>query len=268
MTRHQARYAIDVALDYRIADDSAILLAIEALSDDEQHVLDETMTLAGVSFRPVAQDPGAVARYRWINAVAGPLAIRYHAEVAVDRQAAVLAEQPATPLSQLPPTIAQHLFASRYCDPAQFQPLLAAEFGYQVSHPGDGALMARIAEWVKAHIAYEPVSHSGTTAADTLLARAGICRDFAHIMVACARACGVPARFVSSYAFALDPPDFHAVAELWLGGRWHLVDATGLAPTDSLVRIARAEDAVAASFMTIFGAGDMVAQRVTVTQLD
>lgn len=268
MINHRGRYAVDVALDYDIAADSAILLAIEALNDDQQQVLDETVTLAGVPFRPVMQEQGAFARYRWINAVAGPLTIRYHAEVAVNRPLAVLAEQPATPLSQLPPSIAQHLFASRYCDPAQFQPLLAAEFGYQPSHPGDGALMARIAEWVNAHIAYEPVSHSGTTAADTLLARAGICRDFAHIMVACARAAGVPARFVSSYAWQLDPPDFHAVAELWLGDHWHLVDATGLAPTDSLIRIARAEDAVAASFMTIFGAGEMVSQNVAVKRLD
>ncbi|MGL4313378.1 MAG: transglutaminase-like domain-containing protein [Sphingomonas sp.] len=263
-----SRYAVDVALDYRIAEDSAILLAIEALTDSEQTVIDEEMSLAGVPFNPIAQVPGAFARYRWINAVAGPLAIRYRAEVTVERADAALAEQPATPLSQLPPTIAQYLFASRYCDPAQFQPLLSAEFGYEVGRPGDGALMDRIRGWVHEHIAYEPVSHSGTTAADTLLARAGICRDFAHIMVACARACGVPARFVSSYAWQLSPPDFHAVAELWLGGRWHLVDATGLAPASSLIRIARAEDAVAASFMTIFGAGEMVDQSVAVTKLD
>lgn len=262
------RFAVDVALDYRIAEDSAILLAIEALTDGEQTVIDEEMTLAGVPFNPISQVSGAFARYRWINAVAGPLAIRYRAEVSVERADAALTDQPATPLSQLPPTIAQYLFASRYCDPAQFQPLLAAEFGYEVGRPGDGALMDRVRAWVHEHIAYEPVSHSGTTAADTLLARAGICRDFAHIMVACARACGVPARFVSNYAWQLDPPDFHAVAELWLGGRWHLVDATGLAPTSSLIRIARAEDAVAASFMTIFGSGQMVSQVVDVTRLN
>jgi transglutaminase-like putative cysteine protease len=268
MSGAAGRFLVDVALDYRITEDSAILLAIEALSDGEQQVADEEMTLAGVSFRPIAQVPGSFARYRWINAVAGPLAIRYRAEMTVARAEATLADQPATPLSQLPPTIAQYLFASRYCDPAQFQPLLAAEFGYTVGRPGDGALMDRIRAWVHDHIAYEPVSHSGTTAADTLLARAGICRDFAHIMVACARACGVPARFVSCYAWQLNPPDFHAVAELWLGGRWHLVDATGLAPTNSLIRIARAEDAVAASFMTIFGVGDMLDQQVMVTKRD
>jgi transglutaminase-like putative cysteine protease len=83
-------------------------------------------------------------------------------------------------------------------------------------------------------------------------------------MIALARAAGVPARFVSAYAHQLDPPDFHAVAEVWMAGRWHMVDATGLAPEASLVRIARVSDAVDASFMTIFGSAQMLSQRVSV----
>ncbi len=264
---HSGRYAIDVALDYFIAEPCAILLAIEAANDSEQAVTHEAIRIANVDFAPVADVPGAVARYRWINAVAGPLTIRYQAEVAIDRPVATLADQPPTPLSQLPATIAPYLFASRYCDPVQFQPFLAAEFGHPLTAPGDGALMERVRAWVHDHIRYDCVSNPTTTAADTVLARAGICRDFAHLMIAFARSAGVPARFVSGYAWQLDPPDFHAVVELWLGGRWHLVDATGLAPVDSLVRIARSEDAGAASFMTLFGAGNMLDQRVSVTQL-
>ena len=47
--------------------------------------------------------------------------------------------------------------------------------------------------------------------------------------------------------------------------RWHLIDATGLAPEQSMVRIARSRDAVDASFMTVFGAAKMVTQSVRVT---
>jgi transglutaminase-like putative cysteine protease len=40
-----------------------------------------------------------------------------------------------------------------------------------------------------------------------------VCRDFAHLGIALCRALGIPARFVSAYAYQLQPPDFHAVFE-------------------------------------------------------
>jgi transglutaminase-like putative cysteine protease len=262
-------FAVNVRLDYDIADACPILLAIEALHDDEQTLLSDVMTVNGVTFSKSAeQHERAEARYRWIDAVAGRLRIDYQAEVIVAREAVPLASLPATPLSRLPPVVAPWLLASRYCDPVRFQPLLADEFGHDLSQPGDGALMERVRGWVNEHIAYQPVSDTSTTAGDTFIARAGVCRDFAHLMIAFARAAGVPARFVGAYAWQLDPPDFHAVAELWLDGRWHLVDATGLAPTDSLIRIARSADVVASSFMTIFGSGQVVDQRVVVERVN
>ncbi|WP_428701150.1 transglutaminase-like domain-containing protein, partial [Staphylococcus aureus] len=68
-----------------------------------------------------------------------------------------------------------------------------------------------------------------TTAGDTFISRQGICRDYAHLMICLARAAGVPARIASVYALGVNPPDFHAVAEIFLGGEWHLVDPTGMA---------------------------------------
>ena len=52
--------------------------------------------------------------------------------------------------------------------------------------------------------------HSAT---QTLLARQGVCRDFAHLVTAMLRARNVPARLVSVYAPGLSPMDFHAVVE-------------------------------------------------------
>ena len=63
-------------------------------------------------------------------------------------------------------------------------------------------------------------------ATDTLLKRRGVCRDFAHLVVALLRACDVPARLASVYAPGLKPMDFHAVAEAYVDGAWHVVDAT------------------------------------------
>ena len=58
------------------------------------------------------------------------------------------------------------------------------------------------------------------------------------------------------------------MVDVWLDGRWHLVDASGLAPREGLIRIAVGRDATDISFMTIFGHAQFVDQQVTVTRLD
>ena len=76
----------------------------------------------------------------------------------------------------------------------------------------------------------------GTTVPKILAEREGVCQDFAHLVVACARAHGVPARYVSGY-LATDPPPgrermvgvdaSHAWAAVRLpGGYWLAVDPT------------------------------------------
>lgn len=264
--RHEGAYTIDVALDYRIEQPTSILLAIEALEDGEQTLAGEELSINGAVQAPSPRSSGP-ARYRWIEAAAGDLSIRYRAEARVARDLAELNTLPLTPYAALPPEVAPWLFASRHCDPTRFERILADEMNLPAGWVADGSTIALIRDWIKGHLSYEPVSTAETTATDTYIARAGVCRDYAHLMIALARAAGVPARFVSSYAYQLNPPDFHAVAEVWMAGRWHMVDATGLAPEHSLVRIARVSDAVDASFMTIFGSAEMLAQRVTVSRL-
>jgi transglutaminase-like putative cysteine protease len=62
---------------------------------------------------------------------------------------------------------------------------------------------------------------------------------------------------VSAYAYGLNPPDFHAYIEAFLGGRWILFDPTRLAPQSSFVRIGHGRDAADTSFATIFGGAVM-----------
>lgn len=79
----------------------------------------------------------------------------------------------------------------------------------------------------------------------------GSCRDFAHLGVALCRAIGVPARFAAVYTPGLAPMDFHAVFETLTGNRWLVHDPTGLAPRQSLVRIATGRDAADAAFAAV-----------------
>ena len=92
-------------------------------------------------------------------------------------------------------------------------------------------------------------------------------------MVTLARASAIPARYVSCYAPGVDPPDFHAVAEVFLadpavpgGGAWHLVDATEMADPAETVKIGVGRDAADVSFMTVFGDARFEDKEVSVTK--
>jgi transglutaminase-like putative cysteine protease len=123
-------------------------------------------------------------------------------------------------------------------------------------------------DWIAANFSYVPgVSHASTSAADSFLVRQGVCRDYAHVLVSMARAASIPARYASVYAPDVDPPDFHAVAEVWLAGDWHLVDATGMARPDEIARIGVGRDAADSSFLSSFGIAQLVNQEVKVTRV-
>lgn len=139
---------------------------------------------------------------------------------------------------------------SRYCESDRLAPFARAEFGTLRG----AELLDTVADWVSSRIAYIAGSSRPTDGAvATLLAGQGVCRDFAHLVVAIFRGCDVPARIASVYAPGLQPMDFHAVAEVFVDGRWVAVDATRLAPRSSLVRIATGRDAADIAFLTTTG---------------
>jgi transglutaminase-like putative cysteine protease len=140
----------------------------------------------------------------------------------------------------------------------------ATEFGALRSHPEAAAALA---SWVFERLAYEPGSSGPLdTAVDTLVAGAGVCRDFAHLTIALCRALGVPARLVAVYAPGVSPMDFHAVVEARGPRGWEVVDPTRLAPRSSLVRIATGRDAADTAFaMTLAGTAELVTSEIWAT---
>jgi len=149
---------------------------------------------------------------------------------------------------------------SRYVDSDRLVALAAAETG-----GAQGLELARaVTAWVGRRLAYVPGSSRPTDgASDTLLAGQGVCRDFAHLVAGILRARDVPARVTAVYAPGLSPMDFHAVAEAWVDGAWHLLDATGLAPRQALVRIATGRDTADTAFLTTTGPVQLLGQEVT-----
>lgn len=153
---------------------------------------------------------------------------------------------------------------SRYAESDALAPTAAAEFD-GIDDPA--AMLAAVSSWVGTHLSYVSGSSLPTDGATrTLLNRQGVCRDYSHLCIALLRARGIPARLVAVYAPGLDPMDFHAVAEAWIDGAWRVVDATTLAPRQSLVRIATGRDAADTAFLNVLsGRADLVEIEVTAT---
>lgn len=257
------RLKIDARLDYHFPDPADVLLQIEAAPlPDQILVQDRLKVTTGEPLTTIPSHQG-IGRRTWAVGD-GRFSVHYSATVDVTRDLPPLERLAGVPLRDLPGETTEYLWPSRYCPADKLKDFAADRFGALEG----GARIAAMAEWTRTKLAYTPGCSDGdTTACDTFLQRRGICRDYAHLLISFARALDMPARMVSAYAWDLDPPDFHAVVEIWLDGGWRLVDPTGLAPEEGLVRIGVGRDATDISFMTIFGAAEMDSQKVQVRRI-
>ena len=257
------RLSIEADLDYVIDGAADVLLQVEVAAMTDQRLLAQRLDVWCEGPLAAVAGEDSIGQRTWARGV-GAFRAEYRAEVLVERAALDLTALPGSPPRALPGLTIPYLLSSRYCEAEKFESYVTRRFG----DLSGGALAMAIVGWVRDEIAYESNTSTGeTTAMSTFVQRRGVCRDFAHLVVAMCRAGGIPARCVSAYAPGVDPPDFHAVAEVWLDGGWHLVDATGMAGCGDLARVAVGRDATDIAFMTVFGTAQLMSQRVRVVAL-
>ncbi|WP_420144539.1 transglutaminase-like domain-containing protein [Sphingobium sp.] len=257
------RIAIEAILDYEFAEPTDVLLAVEAAAMPDQRVVAQSHIIDNAG--PLTNKVGGsgIGRRTWTRTGTGRMLSTYRATVEVDRAPVTIAHLPKNPLPSLPEDVLPFIWPSRYCEADRFGSFVGGHF----PHLEGGALVQALVDWVHDNLVYVPGSSNiTTTAADTFVAQQGVCRDYAHLTAALIRSRDIPARLVSVYALGLEPPDFHAVVEVWLDGAWQLVDATRLAPVETMARIAVGRDATDIAFMTIFGGATMNAQSITVAR--
>ncbi len=169
---------------------------------------------------------------------------------------------PLTPVQDLPDEALPYLLPSRYCQSDLFMDTAASYTGG--AKPGYDQAEA-IRRWIHTNIRYQyGVSNGSTSAVDTEKARAGVCRDFAHLGITVCRALGIPARMVFGYLHQLDPMDLHAWFEAFVGGRWFTFDATQENPRGNRVVIGYGRDAADTAQMSEYGPMTVSAQSVWV----
>jgi transglutaminase-like putative cysteine protease len=217
--------------------------------------LSEELSLTPGLFAQEYVDPVTHGRYLRFRAGVGEVKVRYAATVEISHHLEDPAVLQEIWIPNLPGHVLPFLYPSRYCPSDTLNALAMQQFGSLWQ--GYGRVQA-ICDWVNRHVEFVSGSSCGTTsAADTLQQRQGVCRDFAHLMIALCRAVNIPARFTTGLDFgadpALGPTDFHAYVEAFVGGRWYIFDPSGTAIPMGFVRLTSGRDAADSAYASLFG---------------
>lgn len=234
---------------------SDFILNIHAAQTPCQSVVSEKLQTTPVVETALFTDPTSGNRYARMRVEPGILSIRYDAAVEIAHRFESPDKVWELPIAQLPPEALAYIYPSRYCQSDRLRQFANTEFGGIA--PGYWRVRA-IQDWVHKHTRFVSGSTNATTSAvDTLVEKVGVCRDFAHLMIALCRALNIPARFATGIDYGSDPAfgptDFHAYVEVFLSGRWYLFDPSGMALPMGLIRLGIGRDAADVSFATIFG---------------
>jgi transglutaminase-like putative cysteine protease len=253
----RVRMELQIDLSYDIVDPygADFVFNIHAAHTPSQAVSNERLVLNQDIATQVHTDPATRNRYLRLHGEPGRLELSYSATVDITHHREDPVQLPEVPVRYLPQDVMGYIYPSRYCQSDRLLRLAHNEFG---ALPQGYSRVQAICDWVRRHVAFTSNTSNFTTAAvDTLIEQVGVCRDFAHLMIALCRAVNIPARFTSGTDYgadpALGPPDFHAYVEVYLGDRWYIFDPSGTAIPMGLMRFGTGRDAADVAFATIFG---------------
>jgi transglutaminase-like putative cysteine protease len=255
-------FDVSCRLAYEVVFPTTLILSVRAQRNASQQVLEEQLVLSPkLPVAEVVEDAYGNRFERLHTGDVKKFAVHYAAKVDCDYEILRNRGVSHTPVEQLEAEALPFLFPSRYCESDMLGKLAWDLFG---DIPEPHAKVVAICDWIHENVAYRRGStDSSTSAARTVVQRAGVCRDFAHLGIALCRALNIPARYFTGYAYQLEPPDFHALFECLIGERWCIFDATRLAHPNGLVRIATGRDAAETAVASIFGAARNTAMEVS-----
>jgi transglutaminase-like putative cysteine protease len=158
---------------------------------------------------------------------------------------------PFVEVQHLPDETLPFLYPSRYCESDRFTEMAASlvagrDSGYDQC--------TAIVDYIRDTVRYMPgTGQQIISATEVSDLGSGVCRDMAHLGIACCRALSIPARMVVGYLENLEPMDLHAWFEAYVGNRWYTFDPTQVSLQGGRVAIAFGRDAADVSIYTQFG---------------
>ena len=154
-------------------------------------------------------------------------------------------------IERLPVSVLTFLQPSRYCESDQIGGITRAVV--KNSAPGAGQIDVLL-EYLSAHFSYRPgTSQSPRGAFAVSQDDGGVCRDFAHLMIAMLRSLSIPARYCVGYLEGLVPQDIHAWCEAFVGDRWLTIETTPGLIKGERILVAVGRDAADVAVMDQFG---------------
>ena len=257
MNVNPVRLELSTQLGYDIgAGGGDFIFNVQAAHTSRQKVLREALQLSQKVASTEYTDPATQSRFLRLHAGPGAFTLTYTAVLDLTHHRAPADDLPACSPLELPGEVLAYLSPSRYCQSDRLMAVADREFGQL---PAGYQRAQAICDWVGQHVTFQSNSStSATSAVDTLVERVGVCRDFAHLMIALCRASGLPARMASGIDFGADPilgpQDFHAYVEVFVGRRWYMFDPSGTAIPMGFVRFGTGRDAADIAFATMYGA--------------
>ena len=251
---------VGCTLGYHIATPhAAFTFNVLANTDPNQRLVSESIVCSPDVPREIVEHSKSGRALR-CEAPTGNFELRYAATIEVNRPSLPTIVKPDNP-GRLPLSILTYTLPSRYCESDRFSQIAWELFGKNE----DRAEQVRaICRWIDQKLTYVPGStDSRSSAWDVWINRQGVCRDYTHLAIAFCRALSIPARYVGGYAAGLQPMDFHACFEAYLGGEWHLFDPTDDISPEHIAIISRGRDASSAALTTMFGRVTSTPIRVT-----
>lgn len=253
--------SVDVRLIYKCNSACDVLLQIEAAKTKNQEIIEQQIEVfPSQQITRIIADEGVGERV-WLR-IEDEFRCNYQSKIEITRIKPDFEKLQSTPLSQIRGDEVKYLLPSRYCHLDKFDGLIPKQF----NELSGGKLVIALANWIETEFTYlAGASDALTTAHDTLSSKQGVCRDYAHVLIAMLRVCAIPARMVCAYAPYVSPQDFHALVEVYLEGSWHLIDPTGMSKADEVAIIGVGRDAADISFLTSYGFLTLEEQSVNVS---
>ena len=265
------RIALRIELNYDISAPGAdFVFNVHAAHTPSQSLWGESLVLSQPAVAQMHTDPVTGNRCMRLHAEPGELKLTYAVTVDLMHHRADPQQLDEVPVRRLPPEVMGYIYPSRYCESDRLLKFASDEFG---ALPRGYRRVQAIRDWVYRHVTFRSnSSNSNTSAIETLIGRVGVCRDFAHLMIAFCRALNIPARFATGTDFGADPelgpPDFQAYVEVYVGDRWYIFDPSGTAIPMGFVRFGTGRDAADVAFATIFGSVKSGAPRISTLAIE
>ncbi len=158
---------------------------------------------------------------------------------------------PFIEVQRLPTGILPFLYPSRYCESDKFTEMAASiVMGMTTGYNQCNA----ISDYIRNTFNYAPgYGREILSATEVNQMRNVVCRDMAHLGIACCRALSIPSRMVVGYLEGLEPMDLHAWFEAYVGNRWYTFDPTQDDLRGGRIAIAYGRDAADVAIYTQFG---------------